>query len=160
MRSKHIRSQGNPLWDDTRDRCSLSFSNVFREGGHVPYGCIDQLRSNYGTENISQSENCANVWIFLMLIHHIDLQRTGCVIITTLISWGGDVKIDERWRSTLATTAIKSSHPYIAVLHRSSLLAWGHMVTSYMIPTSIREEVICQGQSNVLVVSMPSLREA
>jgi len=48
------------------DRCSLSFSSVFREWGHEPFGIIDHLYSNYGSENLTQSESCANVYIFIM----------------------------------------------------------------------------------------------
>ena len=48
------------------DRCAQSFSNVFREWGHELYGTIDYLYSNYGSENLTQSESCANVWIFFM----------------------------------------------------------------------------------------------
>ena len=48
------------------DRCAQSFSNVFRERWHEPYGIIDHLYSNHGSENLTQSESCANGWIFFM----------------------------------------------------------------------------------------------
>jgi len=48
------------------ERCAESFNTVFAAWGHEPYGIIDYLYSNYGNENLSQSESCANVYIFIM----------------------------------------------------------------------------------------------